>query len=227
MLIILSSSSSVHVRCQPLCQLISKLSFTHCLGSFVQHFIFSAICCGDRGKPLFLKVRMQACSASNQRRIFQASHQSTVSSFRQASDSYSRSDSSPCLRRLWTEPHQCRGMPSTTRSSSSKRPRRTCTLRDDERSELSRRRSPSPQRRNPVETFWSIPELIAGVMDWLPSQALYECSLVSRSISSLALDALWAPHAKIQNLLRILAPLVPRTNNPEILVCYSAVCSTH
>ncbi|KZS93794.1 hypothetical protein SISNIDRAFT_495361 [Sistotremastrum niveocremeum HHB9708] len=111
-------------------------------------------------------------------------------------------------------------MPSSTGSSPSKRPRRTCTSRDDKKPELSQKRSPSPhapQRRNPVKAFWSTPQLIAGLMELLPSQALYRCSLVSQSISSLALDALWAADAKIINLLRILAPLVPRRSDSDTM----------
>lgn len=78
--------------------------------------------------------------------------------------------------------------------------------------------SQSLQACNVVEKFWSIPELVALVMEFLPPQALYRCSLVSRSMSSHALDARYALGVGILDWLRLAAPLVP-LNNIQKLVC--------
>ncbi|KZS93781.1 hypothetical protein SISNIDRAFT_549545 [Sistotremastrum niveocremeum HHB9708] len=62
-----------------------------------------------------------------------------------------------------------------------------------------------------MEKFWTIPELVARTIrpEFLSRQALYSCSLVSKSLSHHALAAQYQSGVSIMNWLGLLAPLVP------------------
>ncbi|KZS88126.1 hypothetical protein SISNIDRAFT_490470 [Sistotremastrum niveocremeum HHB9708] len=64
-------------------------------------------------------------------------------------------------------------------------------------------------RTSATDQFWSIPELVALVMEFVfPSQNdLYSCSLVSKSISSIALDVLYGRGLDLWDFLPFLGPV--------------------
>lgn len=75
-----------------------------------------------------------------------------------------------------------------------------------------------------VEHFWSVPELIAHIMEYLDNISLCQCARVSKVVSCHALEKLYRSGVAFENLLSILAP-IGQPKHPLLHIVGLLICT--